>query len=260
MFKRELKINLRSVIIWALTCMGIFLTGFLVYPTMPKGANLDELLNSMPKEFMKLFNMDITSINNVFGWIKTEGNMFLLLITGVFASTLGASILLKEESEKTIEYLAAKPVTRNQIVTAKIFSGMLCIIIMNLAVTIFNYIGLTLSGEFNSQEYFILSFAPLLAALPLFCMSMLLATFFDKTKKTSGLSIGLVFLSYFLSVAANMSDKVNFLKYFSIYTLANSREIILNKALGWENLGIALGLLLLLMPLIYYRYNKKELV
>ena len=123
MFKREMKINLKSFIIWTSILIGLFLVVFLVYPSFVNSENMemmDEMMKMFPEEMLKAFNMDISSIDTAFGWLKTEGFVFVLLITGIYSGILGSNILLKEESDKTIEYLNSVPVTRKKIVINKI--------------------------------------------------------------------------------------------------------------------------------------------
>ena len=156
MFKREMKINLKSFIIWTSILIGLFLVVFLVYPSIVNSENMemmDEMMKMFPEEMLKAFNMDISSINSAFGWLKTEGFVFVLLITGIYSGILGSNILLKEESDKTIEYLNSVPVTRKNIVVNKILCGLLYIILMIAIIGIFNFIGLSLSGEFDRKSY-----------------------------------------------------------------------------------------------------------
>ncbi|MBO7443940.1 MAG: hypothetical protein J6T69_03875, partial [Methanobrevibacter sp.] len=87
----------------------MFLVVFLVYPfiiTDDTVKNLDEMMKVFPPELLKTFNMDITSINSAYGWLKSEGFMFVLIVIGIYSSNLGYNILLKEEYDKTIEYLS----------------------------------------------------------------------------------------------------------------------------------------------------------
>ena len=83
MFKRELKINLKSFIIWTSILIGLFLVVFLVYPSIVNSENMemmDEMMKMFPEEMLKAFNMDMASISNVYGWIKTEGLMFVMIM------------------------------------------------------------------------------------------------------------------------------------------------------------------------------------
>ena len=129
MFKREMKINFKSFVIWTSILIGLFLIVFLVYPSIINSENMemmDEMMKMFPEEMLKAFNMDISSIDTAFGWLKTEGFVFVLLITGIYSGILGSNILLKEESDKTIEYLNSVPVTRKNIVINKILFFTFC--------------------------------------------------------------------------------------------------------------------------------------
>ena len=81
MFKREMKINFKSFVIWTSILIGLFLIVFLVYPSIINSENMemmDEMMKMFPKEMLKAFNMDISSIDTAFGWLKTEGFVFVL--------------------------------------------------------------------------------------------------------------------------------------------------------------------------------------
>ena len=263
MFKRELKLNFKSFLIWTLILLGMFLAVFLVYPYIMTSENVDmlnEMLKVFPPEVLKAFNMDISEIDSAYGWLKTEGFIFVLLITGIFSGILGSNIVLKEESDKTIEYLHNLPVTRTKIVTNKILCALTYIISMIFILGIFNYIGLSLSGDFNQKQYLLLAISPLLSSLVIFSICLFISTFTHKTKKTMGISLAIVFLSYFLQILAELSNKVEFLKYISTFTLADTRNIITNTTINPICIIVSILLTVSLIILSIYKYNKKELV
>ena len=263
MFKRELKINLKSFIIWTSILIGLFLVVFLIYPSIINSANMemiDEMMKIFPEEMLKAFNMDISTIDSAFGWLKTEGFVFVLLITGVYSGILGSNILLKEESDKTIEYLNSVPVTRKNIVLNKILCGIFYIILMILIIGIFNFIGLSLSGEFDRKSYILLSITPLFSSIVIFAICLFLSTFTHKTKKTLGISLGIVFASYFLNIISEMGESTEFLKYISIFTLADIRNVIINESVNPLMIVLTIGITVVFMILTTIRYEKKELV
>ena len=263
MLKREFKVNLKSFIIWTSILILLFLVVFLVYPyiiTDNTVKNLDEMMKVFPPELLKAFNMDITSINSAYGWLKSEGFMFVLLIIGFYSSILGTNILLKEENDKTIEYLGCLPITRNKILTNKIIVSIVYMISMVLILGLFNYIALLLSGDFNHHQYILLSITPIFIALPLFSINLFISTFLHKTKKTIGISLGLVFIFYVLNVLSELSTKVEILKYFSIYTLADIRGVVLNVSINPINIIISLAITFIFITGSYIKYNKKELI
>ena len=263
MFKREMKINFKSFVIWTAILIGLFLVVFLVYPSIIDSENvemIDTMMKILPEEMLKSFNMDISSIDTALGWLKSEGFVFILLITGIYSGILGSNILLKEESDKTIEYLNSLPVTRKNIATNKIICGIFYIILMVIIVGIFNFIGLTLSGDFDKKSYILLSITPLFTSIVIFAICLFLSTFTHKTKKTLGISLGIVFASYFLNIISELGEKTEFLKYISIFTLADVRNVIINIAINPIMVILSVSVTLIFILLTIVRYNKKELV
>lgn len=263
MFKREIKINLKSFIIWTCILIGLFLVVFLVYPSIVNSENtemMDEMMKMFPEEMLKAFNMDISTIDSAFGWLKTEGFVFVLLITGIYSGILGSNILLKEENDKTIEYLNSVPVTRKKIAISKILCGILYIVLMVVIVGIFNFVGLSLSGDFDKKTYILLSITPIFSSIVIFALCLFLSTFTHKTKKTLGISLGIVFASYFLNIISETSESTEFLKYISIFTLADIRNVIVNVSINPIMVVLAIGITAIFMILTIIRYDKKELV
>lgn len=263
MFKREMKVNFKNFLIWTLILIGIFLIVYLMYPSIMGSENaskINEMLEFFPKEVLVALNMDIASLDSAFGWLKSEGFVFVLLLTGIFSATLGTTILLKEESDKTIEYLNSLPIKRNDILIKKVLCGIIYIVLMIFILGIFNYIGLSLSGVFDKKLFILLSITPLFTSIVIFMLCLFISTFTHKTKKMTGISLGLVFLSYILSVFSEMGSSVEFLKYFSIFTLADIRNVIINSDINIVMIILTISIFLVLFILTMIRYNKKELV
>ena len=263
MLKRELKINLKSFLIWTSIILFMFLVVYLMYPAIINSdsiAMIDEMMEMFPEEVIKAFNMDISSMDSAFGWLKTEGFVFVYLITGVYASIMGSSILLKEESEKTIEYLNSLPLRRKDILKNKVICGVFYIILMVIIIGLFNYIGLELSGDFDRKQFILLSITPLFIALPLFAINLFISTISKKTKKTFGIALGISFISYFLSIISELSKEAEVFKYFTVYTLGDIRNVIIDISINPIMIFIALGITLLFIVLSFIKYEKKELV
>lgn len=263
MFKREIKINLKSFIIWLSILIAIFLVVFSIYPSIINSDNIkmmDEMMEVFPKEMLKAFNMDISSIASAYGWLKSEGFVFVLLIIGCYSGILGSNILLKEENDKTIEYLNSLPIKRHQIVINKALAGFIYIILMITLLGIFNYIGLSLSGDFDHKQYILLSITPIFSSSVIYFLCMFLSTFTNKTKKMLGVSLGFVFISYILQMLSSLSDSVKFLKYFSIFTLSDIRNVITDISINpiMVSISIILSAVLLLLTIIHY--NRKEFI
>lgn len=263
MFKREMKVNFKTFMIWSLVLVLLFLVVFLVYPTIINSENMkmiDDMMQMFPEEILKAFNMDISSIDTAFGWLKSEGVVFVLLITGVYSGILGSSILTKEENDKTIEYLNSLPITRNHILLNKLLCGFTYIFFMVFILGVFNYVCLLLSGEFNQNLYILLSITPLFSSIVIFSICLFLSTFTHKTNKIFGISLGFVFVSYFIQILSEMSESVQFLKYLSVFTFADIRNVILDEAINPFMIILSVVITIIFINLTKTIYNRKELV
>lgn len=263
MLKRELKVNFKSFIIWTLILVSLFLVVYLVYPSIINSANIEmmnEMMKMFPDEILKAFNMDLASIDSAFGWLKTEGLVFVMLITGIYSAILGSNILLKEEDDKTIEYLNGLPISRRNIVLNKVFCGLIYITSIVLILGIFNYICLSLSGNFDKKLFILLSITPMLSSLVIFALCLFISTFFHKTKGMLGLSLGIVFASYFINIISELADTTEFLKYLSIFTLADIRNIMVDITINPFMVLISIVLFTALTSLTIIHYERKELM
>ncbi len=262
MIKREFKINFKNLSIWLLVLLLINILVYSMYPSLSEvfSNNFEEIMNAFPKEMLTAFNMDISSITTAFGWFKTEGLVLFMLVYGIYASILGSNILLKEESDGTIEYLYSKPITRNEIVMSKIISGLINIIIMNLFMTLITSLGLLYNNDLELFMVIKLNTVLLIPTIILFFISLCISTFFKKTKQVNALSFGIVFLSYFLYSFSALSEEIKFLKYLSVYTLSDIREVIQNNSINILYTVLAILIVVIISIVIFVRYNKKELV
>ena len=89
---------------------------------------------------------------------------------------------------------------------------------------------------------------------------MFVSTLIHKSKKALGFSLGLVFIFYVLNVLSELSTKVEFLKYFSIYTLADTRNVITEIRINPLNILISFVITTILLIATYVNYDKKELI
>lgn len=263
MLKRELKVNFKSFIVWLILIIAIFAVVFLIYPSITNSANIkkiDEMIKIFPKEILAAFNMDISSLNNAFGWLKSEGFVFILLLTSCYAGILGTNILLKEENDKTIEYLNSLPTTRTKIVLTKTLTGLIYVMSLIISIGVFNYIALTLSGEFNQKQFLLLSITPLFPSLLIYFICLFISTFVRKTKRMIGVSLSIVFVSYILYMLSTIAKEIEFIKYVSVFTLADIRNVIQDTTINPIMPGITVTLSIILFIITILRYNKKEFI
>ena len=127
-------------------------------------------------------------------------------------------------------------------------------------VGIFNFVGLSLSGDFDKKTYILLSITPIFSSIVIFALCLFLSTFTHKTKKTLGISLGIVFASYFLNIISELSENTEFLKYISVFTLADIRNVIVDVAINPLMVVLSIGITAIFVILTIIHYERKELV
>ena len=166
---------------------------------------------------------------------------FMVILFGsIYAAILGSGIMAKEEEEKTIEFLLARPVSRDQILTGKLLSLLICLFFFNL------FTGLSACAAFRSYvtvEYsrpvlFYLLAAPFLAHLTFASFGFLLSFFFTRRRSVLSSSIGMVLAFYFCDVMANLSEKMKFLGYLTPFRYVSAADIVFDGQIGWANILI----------------------
>ncbi len=261
MLKRELKNNYKSLIVWSLVMIFLFALVFIIYPTiidkMEPGL-LEEYLKVLPEEMLKIMNFDIVDIMSAFGWFKSEGYIMLILIGGIYAGIVGGNIMLKEENDGTINYLLSKPISREKILFTKIGSGLILITAFMTILTVFNFIGFEMIGNYNRTIFFLLNLGCLIVMYVIFFISLLISSFFRKNKMVTSLTIGFVFLSYILQLMGDLSDNFSWLANLSVFELANGRMIIKEQRLGILTIVIAILLIIISTTFSLYKYKNKE--
>jgi ABC-2 type transport system permease protein len=133
LLKKELKDNLKSFIIWTTIIITFSVMMIVVYPSFSSDMEaINEMMKNFPEAMLKAFNMDKITFDTAIGYFATEGYMFVTILGGCFSAILAGSIISKEESDNTAEFLLTKPITRNKIVTSKIITTLIYIIGLNL--------------------------------------------------------------------------------------------------------------------------------
>ncbi len=261
MFKKEFKNNLKSFIIWISIIVFMFVLVFAIYPSIAENSiQMEELLSTMPKEMLEMFNMDVVGIGTVFGWISTEGFMMLTLIGGAYFAIMGSSILLKEENDGTIEFLYSKPITRSSIITNKLLTGISYVLIFNVVISFITFVGLMASNDFNLKDWALISLLPIFLHLFFFIFTFSISMLFTKTRKSMGVSLGILFGFYLLNILSTMSDKIAFLKYLSPFYYINARSILTENKIDLINILIVTVCSLVFTIFSYKYYDKKELI
>lgn len=258
---RDFKNNLKSFIYWII---GIsLLIGLLVlaYPVaIDKMDNLGDVINSMPKEIIAAFGLENYDWKQVLNYLAYEFQ-YIFLACAIFGATLGASIFSKEESNKTIELVYSKPVTRNHIFISKVLVSIIILLLFNLLLFAITYVSLKLAitDQFiDVHKVFNMYTAMFLIQLIFMSIGTFIAVIMKKPKPASGIASGLVIFTYLLGMFSNITEEMKNLVYISPLHYFLPDKIIRTGEFETKYLIITAGLTVVSLLIAWRVYNKKD--
>jgi len=203
--------SIKSVAIWSAAVVALIFIFLSIFPSFAKDADLlNEAMSSFPKELLMAFGMADIDMSTVLGFYALAFG-FVQLCLAVQAANYGFSILSVEERDLTADFLLAKPVGRNRILTSKLLAALTGLAITNVAVWAGTFVGLVAFNSGRSWEI-----EPLLlllsgmAVFQLFFLTvgMLISLLVKRVRSVIPFSMALAFGMYVLNAFAGMLGDV----------------------------------------------------
>lgn len=260
-FYRELARNRKSFLIWIISLAGASVLMTLLFPYMDlKMDAVGDMLMQMPKGMISALNlgdMDFSKIMPFFAYIF----QYILLFSAIYAMQFGAGILSKEESEKTIEFLLAKPVKRSSIITSKMLCLLFYIILFNIIFALADYAAFKVVTDqsFGIKAFIMLHVGQLLMQLFFAAVGLFISVFVVKASVIFPLSAGVVLGMYFVNIVSSISEKLDGLKYFTPFKYIVPTDIIKTGGIRTAYLIIIFTVIILTAAGTYMFYNKKNI-
>lgn len=231
-FKRELRANLKSLIIWCVSMFFLIYAGMIKYTGYAKaGQNVNELFNQLPSAFKAILGLNTLNATSISGFYSIF-YLYFMLLAGIHAIMLGSVIMSKEERDKTADFLFAKPLLRSKIVTAKFLAIFINLIILNLTTLFSSILFVTIFNNGQSITDIII-----MLMIPLFILQIIFATLgtfiaviTKNTKRATSLSTAILLSTFILSVAIDLYNKIDYLKYLTPFKYFPASNVIISKS------------------------------
>ncbi len=256
--KHELKQGRTAFLIWTASIAFLMLTCIFLFPEM-KGEmeEVGDMFSSMGS-FTVAFGMDKINFGTLLGFYAVECGNILGLGGAFFAALCGIAVLSKEEKEHTAEFLLTHPVSRARIITEKLISVLLQIVLLNAIVFGLSVASIAAIGETVPwKELWMMHLAYFFLQVELAGICFGISAFLRRG--SIGIGLGIATMMYFLNIIANITESAEFLKYITPFGYTEGADIVLNGELdtGLVVLGLAFGVIGIVAA--YCRYCKKDI-
>ncbi|MEG2291061.1 MAG: ABC transporter permease subunit [Clostridium sp.] len=260
-FLKELKSNMKTLIFWCLGSIFLIAFGmgeFSVFDST--GQSINDIISQLPK-VMKVVcgvgSLDLSTATGFYGCLY----FYILLMGSIYAVTLGANLISKEESDKTAEFLLTKPVSRNFIISNKLSIAILNLLIFSLLSLITSIIMVNVvSPDENINNIITLSIIGMtLIELVFLSIGSALASIYKDSKKSPSLSISILLVTFFMSVIIDLSEKLEFLKYVVPFKYVDIADIVTTGKLEIVFVVLSIIIFIVLTAITFVFYKKRDI-
>jgi ABC-2 type transport system permease protein len=255
---QEIKQQKVAILIWSLSIGLLIAVCVLMYPEMKSEMDgVNELFASMGS-FTAAFGMDRLNFGTLIGFYAVEGGNILAIGGAFFAAITAISALLKEEKERTAEFLLTHPVSRAKVVTGKLLSVYAIILILNAIVLVCSLLSVAIIGEeIDLGLVLLFHLAYLLMQFVIAGICFGISAFLSRSG--IGIGIGIAAVMYFLNIVANISKDAEVLKYITPFGFCEGADLINDKALNVPYLCVGLCLMAAGIAAAYVKYCRKDI-
>lgn len=259
LYRREMKSSIKLLVIFA-AVMALYVTVIIrMYdPVLMK--TLDGFVEVMP-ELMAAVGMH-AGATSLLGFMISYLYGFILLIFPMVFCMIRANGLIARYVEKgSMVSLVAAPIKRRTIACTQLSVLLSGVLLLLLFVTILEA-GIAQSsfpGELELSDLLMLNGGLLCLHLFIGGICFLASYLFSDTKYSLALGAGLPALMYVLQMLANVGEKAEAAKYFTIFTLFDANGIVAGEHSARMGMAILLLGAILLFSAAIWTFCKKDL-
>lgn len=265
-FLLELRNLRRSIITGTLSISGVIVVLLAFFPAMQSesmqalaGAKLEGMDEALLQALGLSAMLDFSVITNFFGYAI----QYVTLAVMVLFVQQAVSLFIKEETDGTIEYLCAKPVSRNDIIAQKLLAHLILVVGAIAVYTVVTAVGYLAVSDYTFdrtvKEVVTIFGAMLFVALVFSSIGVLASTLVKSSRGVSGVTVGLVFGTFVLGILSVVIPKLDFLIWLSPMDWIKTEKLMSEGILVQEWI-VGSAIILGGVGATWLRYNRKDLL
>ncbi|MHB8126389.1 MAG: ABC transporter permease subunit [Desulfitobacteriaceae bacterium] len=259
-YLHELKAYRKSTIIWTCTLTAMVILFLLIFPAFTKDvADFKKILGGLPEGLRKAIGLSLENVFSILGFYSYVF-AYITLCGSIQAMNLGTSILSKEIRDKTADFLLTKPVSRTDIMTAKLLAALTSLVITNVIYLIVSSIiaSAVTSEAYNVKTFLMISLTLFFIQLMFLSLGVLISVFIPKIKSVISISLSVVFGFFII----NMLDSVigdQAIRYITPFKYFDNTYIIKNASYETSFVILEIVWIIVALGMSYFIYSQKDI-
>lgn len=259
-FFRELKANLKSLLIWCGVMFLLVTIAVAKFSAFAGDPSMLAMVDAMPKAMIDAMSLRAFNLTTVSGFY---GIMFLYfaLLGGIAAAMWGSDMISKEERDKTVEFSLVLPVSRSRVITTKALAAVVnCIVFMLVTWGVSLLMVQPYKPDQAFYQFLTLQMeAMFMIELIFLAIGLLLGCAMKQYKRSGSTAVAIILVTYFLSVMAGMDPNLDFLKYFTPFKYFDPGALFRTGRMDGTYLLISVAIIVVCVAAAYWVYNKRDL-
>lgn len=259
-FLRELKANLKSLLIWSGMIVLFVIVGFSKFSAYYGNPELLAIFDAIPAALVDAMNLKAFNLTTVTGFLGIMYTYFALILS-ISAGMWGTNIITKEERDKTVEFSLVLPVTRQKLITAKIFAAVANSIVL-LLVTWLSTLVMAQNYQPDSgfNRFLMLMMAAIFVLQMIFLsIGIFLGCALKHYKRASSTAVMILLGTYILSVFTSLSPSLDFLKYFTPFNYFNPVNLLNQSRMDIGFLLLSAGIITAAYVGAFVTYKRRDM-
>lgn len=259
-FFRELRASFKSLLIWCIVLVLLVIVGAAKFTAYYNNPSMLAVLNALPKaviDAMELKTFNLTTVTGFYGLMM----IYYALMGGIAAAMWASDSISKEERDKTVEFSLVLPVSRGRVVTGKLLAALVnCIVFVLVTWGVSWAAAQQFHPDPTFNSFLALEMAAMLIIEVIFlAVGLLLGCAMKQYKSSGSIAIGIILVTYFLSIMSGMQANLDFLKYFTPFKYFDAGVLLQTGRLDAPYLALSAGIIVVCVLLAYFVYNRRDL-
>lgn len=263
LFLKELKRNVSTLIVWTIIITVLISVTMSVYRTfMDNQAKITGMLSLVPKGALQFKGIsNFNDLLSVLGFYSANNVIYMMVLGSIYAIVLSSGIILKEEYNRTAEYLMTRPVTRSEIFLSKYAVVGINVFLLNFITSLAGFICMELvkRADFSIKAFLILSLYTLLLNLLFASIGIFISVIVRRPRPVTYSAIGIVLIMYFIYTISRITQSVSAAGYLSPFKYVDQDVVSTTYHLSLWRFAYFAGLFLILSVISLALYRRKDI-
>ncbi len=260
-FLRELRANWKALFWWSFGMVLMIYAGMAKYTAyVDSGQDITAMMNQIPSTLRAALgfgDLDVMKASGFYGMLY----LYVLLMVTIHAALLGATIVAKEERDRTSEFLMTRPASRARILTGKLLAAAVNVVVLNLVC-----LGLSVAvvaqyahGEDLTSDILLLMGAMLLVQFVFLFLGSAIAAVWKRPKAAASAATTVMLTTYVLSIVVDVNKNLDFLRYLTPFKWFQAAPIMHDQAYQPVYVALAAVVAVACIVATYVGYGKRDL-